>query len=88
MTLIIEIFFYIFKFATTKYSLCFKSFFLCLKHLKKECGHVLFFVAKYFFLVKCAPIFYFIFNLSYTSQEGLHVFKPFKNILYMGFPEF
>jgi hypothetical protein len=26
--------------------------------------------------------------ISYTSQEAFHVFKPFKNLLYMGLFEF
>jgi hypothetical protein len=37
------------------YSLCFKSPFICLKHFKERMWAHVFFVAKDFFIVKCAP---------------------------------
>jgi len=34
---------------------CFKSLFICLKHSRKTCGQVIFFLQKSFFLIKCSP---------------------------------
>jgi hypothetical protein len=36
-------------------STCFKSPFICLKHSRKTCGHVVFLYQKSFSLTKCSP---------------------------------
>jgi len=51
-------------------SLCFKSLFICLKHSKKTCGHVVILFQKFFFLIKFHPnISIFLETFIYSTRK-------------------
>jgi len=54
-----------------EYLPCFKSPFMCLKHLRKICGHVVFLYQKLFSLIKCSPnCFNFFVNFNIFYKKG------------------
>ncbi len=71
---ILKINFYTFKVTTTKFhenSPCFKGPFICLKHSRKMCEHVVFLFQKSFFLIKCSPNhFKFFVNFNIFHKKG------------------
>jgi hypothetical protein len=60
---------------------CFKSPFICLNHLRKTCGQMIFLFQKSFFLIKCSTMdFNFFVNFNIFHKKGSICSKHSKNI--------